>query len=40
MNEMCRDKYRRLNSQNKLNKLNEINKLIPNINFDLYYPKD
>ena len=40
MNEMCRDRYRRLDLQDKLNKLNELNKLIPNINFDLYYPKD
>jgi len=40
MNEMCRDRYRRLDLQDKLNKLNELDTRIPNINFDLYYPKD
>ena len=35
-----KEKYRRYNSQQKLEKINELDKMIPFINFDLYYPKD
>ena len=40
MNDLGREKYRRLDSRYKLNKINELDKKIPIINFDLYYPKD
>ena len=38
--ELGKEKYRRLDSRHKLNKTNELDKKIPNINFDLYYPKE
>ena len=40
INDMGKDKYRKLNSRYKLNKINELDKKIPIINFDLYYPKN
>ena len=39
-NELGKEKYKRLDARYKLNKINELDKKIPNINFDLYYPKD
>jgi superfamily II DNA or RNA helicase len=38
--ELGKEKHKRLDSRYKLNKINELDKKIPNINFDLYYPKD
>ena len=40
INDMGKDKYRKLDSRYKLNKINELDKKIPIINFDLYYPKN
>ena len=40
MNDLGKEKYKRLDSRYKLNKINELDKKIPIINFDLYYPKD
>jgi hypothetical protein len=40
INDIGKEKYRRLDSRYKLNKINELDKKIPIINFDLYYPKD
>ena len=40
INDLGKDKYRRLDSRYKLNKINELDKKIPIINFDLYYPKN
>ena len=40
INDLGKEKYRRLDSRYKLNKINELDNKIPIINFDLYYPKD
>ena len=40
INDIGKEKYRKLDSRYKLNKINELDKKIPIINFDLYYPKD
>ena len=40
INDIGKEKYRRLDSRYKLNKINELDNKIPIINFDLYYPKD
>ena len=40
INDIGKEKYRRLDSRYKVNKINELDKKIPIINFDLYYPKD
>jgi len=40
MNDLGKIKYRRLNINYRLNKINELDNRIPNVNFDLYYPKD
>ena len=40
INELGKEKYKRLDARYKLNKINELDKKIPNINFDLYYMKD
>jgi superfamily II DNA or RNA helicase len=40
MDNLGKEKYKRLDYKNKLNRINELDKKIPNINFDLYYPKD
>ena len=40
INDLGKDKYRKLDSRYKLNKINELDKKIPIINFDLYYPKN
>jgi len=38
--ELGKEKHKRLDSRYKLNKINELDIKIPNINFNLYYPKD
>jgi hypothetical protein len=40
LNELGKEKFRKLNYNSKLIRINEINNKIPNMNFDLYYPKD
>ena len=40
INDLGKEKYRRLDSRYKLNKINELDNKIPIINFNLYYPKD
>ena len=36
--EINKEKYKKLNFQQKLEKINEFDNRIPIINFDLYYP--
>lgn len=40
INDLGKEKYRKYSYQQKLNKITELDKKIPNINFDLYYPKN
>lgn len=40
INKIGKDKFKRLNNNTKFNKIFELNNKIPNVNFDLYYPKD
>jgi superfamily II DNA or RNA helicase len=40
INQVGKEKYRRLDSRYKLIKINQIDNKIPLIDFDLYYPKD
>lgn len=38
--EIGKEKYRKLTFTQKINKINELDNKIPNIDFELYYPKD